>query len=187
MKKTKQLAVRTAAAEKTRQLALRTAAAEEKTKNAALLREIDSHLNLDIYIIDSGWHSTAHAHLAREFDLFKAYLSEHNLYVLTPQQSVDFLKKHPELIGRDPVIAVVDRLARDMNNLDGFGTRLELGMIEDPARIDWLLRMFVRVINSQAEILDIANTFRKYNYKEGVKGTIEIIMETLGTLGQQHH
>ena len=159
----------------------------KKAKSITLMEQIDSHLNLDIYIIDSGWNSLAHRHLEGELELFKAYIIEHNVHVLSRKQSVAFLKRHHELIGRDPIIAVVDRLARNMNNPDGFGTCLELGMIDDPARIDWLLKMFVRVINSKSEILDIANTFRKHNYKEGIKGTIEIIMESLGGRGHQNH
>jgi hypothetical protein len=156
-------------------------------KDSASLEQIDSHLNLDIYVIDSGWKTLAHKILVGEMDLFKAYLKEHNLFILSPEQSVAFLKEHPEMIGRDPIIAVVDKLARDLDNPDGFGTRLELGGIHDPKRIHWLIQMFVRVINSKSEILDIANTFRKYNHKAGVKGAVEIVMETFGTFGSGHH
>ena len=142
--------------------------------------DIESRLRLDIYIIDSGWDSLAHNYLQSVIDLFKAYLTDHNLYILSPEQSVAFLKEHPRLIGKDPIIAVVDKLARALDNPDGFGTRLELGLIKDPYRIEWLIKMFLRIVNDRKEILDIAYTFRKYNHKEGIRGAIEIIMESLG-------
>ena len=141
--------------------------------------EIESDLRLDIYIIDSGWESLAHTYLASVIDLFKAYLTEHNLYILSPEQSIAFLKEHPHYIGRDPIIAVVDKIARTLNNPEGFGAQLELGLIEDPHRIEELIKMFVRIVNNKDRILEIAHAFRKYNHKEGIKGALDIVMEAL--------
>jgi len=142
--------------------------------------KIESNLRLDIFIIDSGWKSLAHTYLASVIDLFKAYLTEHNLYILSPEQSIAFLKEHPYYIGRDPIIVVVDKMARTLNNPEGFGTQLELGPIEDPHRIEGLIKMFVSIVNDKEKILEIAQTFRKYYHKEGIEGAIDIIMETLG-------
>ena len=143
-------------------------------------QEIDSDLRLDIYIIDSGWESLAHTYLASVIDLFKAYLTEHNLYILSPEQSIAFLKEHPHYIGRDPIIVVVDKIARTLNNPEGFGTQLELGLIKEPYRIEAMIKMFVRIVNDKEMILDIAYTFRKYNHKEGIQGALDIILATLG-------
>jgi hypothetical protein len=59
--------------------------------------EIEPDLRLDIYVIDSGWESLAHSYLASVIDLFKAYLTEHNLYILSRDQSIAFLMDHPQL------------------------------------------------------------------------------------------
>lgn len=141
--------------------------------------EIESDSGLDIYIIDSGWESLAHTYLASVIDLFKAYLTEHNLYILSPEQSIAFLKKHPHSIGRDPIIVAVDKIARTLNNPEGFGTQLELGLIKDPHRIEELIKMFVRIVSNKDKILEIAHAFRKYNHKEGIGGALDIIMATL--------
>jgi hypothetical protein len=141
--------------------------------------EIESDLRLDIYVIDSGWESLAHSYLASVIDLFKAYLTEHNLYILSRDQSIAFLMDHPSYIGSDPIIVVVDKIARTLNKHEGFGTQLELGLIKDPHRIESLIKMFVRIVNDKEKILDIAHTFRKYNHKEGINGAIDIIMAIL--------
>ncbi len=141
---------------------------------------VESKSRLDIYIIDSGWDSLAHRVLQRSLDLFRAYLTDHDVYVLTPKQSTAFLKQHPELIGKDPIIAIVDGLARKLQNPDGFGTRLELGLVNDEYRLECLLKMFLQIVNDKTSIFDIAYTFRKYNHKEGIKGAIDIIMESFG-------
>ena len=151
-----------------------------KIKKSPSLHQIDSQLRIDIYIIDSGWDSLAHKYLTGVLDLFKAYLTDQNLYIFSAEQSIAFLKDHPDLIGKDPIIVVIDKLARTLNNPDGFGTRLELGLIKDPYRVEWLIKMFVRIVNNRAEMLDIAHTFREYNHKEGITGAIDIIMETFG-------
>ena len=149
-----------------------------EAKKAA--ENIEAKSRLDIYIIDSGWDSLAHHVLHRFLDLFKAYLTEHNVYMLSPEQSVAFLKQHPGLIGKDPIIAIVDDLARKLNNPYGFGTRLELGAVNDPLRLEQLLKMFLQVVNDRKSILDIAYTFRELNHKEGVKGALDIVMESFG-------
>ncbi len=151
-----------------------------KTDVEKAIESIDAQSRLDIYIIDSGWDSLAHRVLQHSLDLFTAYLTEHNVYVLTPEQSTAFLKEHPELIGKDPIIAIVDDLARKLNNPHGFGTRLELGLVNDAFRLECLLKMFLQIVNDKMNIFDIAYTFRKHNHKEGIKGAVEIIMESFG-------
>ena len=145
-------------------------------KASSSYHEIESDLRLDIYIIDSGWESLAHTYLASVIDLFKAYLTEHNLYILSPEQSVAFLQEHPHYIGRDPIILVVDKIARTLNNPEGFGAQVELGLIKDPHRIEGLIKMFVRIVNNKDKILEIGHAFREYNHKEGTKGALDIIM-----------
>ena len=114
----------------------KTVSKPRKLKKAASSdHEIESDFRLDIYIIDSGWESPAHTYLDSVIDLFKAYLTEHNLYILSPEQSIAFLKEHPQYIGSDPIIVVIDKIARNLNNHEGFGTQLELGLIKDPHRI----------------------------------------------------
>lgn len=152
----------------------------EQSETNVSIEDLDSLLRLDIYVIDSGWDSVPHRVLCNSLDLIKNYLTNHNLYVLSPDQSTKLLSSHPELIERDPILMVVDPLALKLNNAHGYGARLVLGQIYDESRIEWLIRMFLRVVNTHTETLDIAHTFQRYNYREGVKGAIEIVFESFG-------
>ena len=150
------------------------------------LVSMKDRLRLDVYVIDSGWDSVAHSVLQRSMDLFKTYLTDHNLYLLSHEQSAEYLKAHPELIGQDPILIVVDHLAKKLHNPQGFGTLIALGLIKDRARVEWLIKMFLKIINTHTETLDIAYTFQQYNHKEGVKGTVDIIMESVGEMTMAH-
>jgi len=135
---------------------------------------------LDIYIIDSGWDTVAHRVLQRSMPLVKSYLKEHNLFVLSQEYSLEVLRNHPELIGKDPVIMVVDRLARKLKNPHGFGARVMLGQVHLESHVFKLIKMFLRIVNTHEQALDIAHTFQEHNYKEGVKGALDIIIESFG-------
>lgn len=151
-----------------------------RSKKTATLDPMGREFRLDVYIIDSGWDCPAHRVLVNSLDHFTAYLSDNNLYVLTREQSIAFLKAHPELIGKGPIVAVVDRLAKKLGNPHGYGVRLCLGTFHDPQQLDWVLRLFARAINTKTETLDIAHTFSVYGQKLGFQGAVEIIMESVG-------
>ena len=64
-----------------------------------------------IFLIDTGW-STAVSKLVRShLPLLYKYQSQDSLYLLTPEQSVEILKRSPEFIGHDPTILVYDLYA----------------------------------------------------------------------------
>lgn len=148
------------------------------------MEDLDSHLRLDIYIVNSGWDSMQSRILMRSLDLIKAYIKRHNLYILSPEQSVRMLSGHPDLIGKDPLIIVVDKLAKTLQSPHGYGAQVALGLCDDENRVEWLIRMFLRVVNTHSETLDIAYTFQEFNHKEGIKGAIDIIADSLEAFGQ---
>ena len=151
-----------------------------RAKAASPVPHLEQELCLDTYIIDSGWDSVAHRALEGAMGQLVPLLSGQRLFRLSPEQSIAFLKEHAELIGKDPIVVVVDRLARKLENPGGYGVRLCLGMIQDPQRLDWVLRLFARIVNTHAETLDIAYTFSRFSHKLGVQGAVEIIMESIG-------
>ena len=160
---------------------------EEPNDGTSGIDLLQQQLQLNVYVIDAGWNTTAHHCLVDSLPLFRQFLTAHNLYVLDRRQSVEFLKRHPMLMGKDPVVAVVDNLARKLKSPNGYGARLCLGLIDNPALINWLVRMFLRIINTHVATLDIAHTFRFYSHKEGIRGAVEIIMENLGGGKTSHH
>ena len=153
---------------------------EELSCTSSSMDSLKARLSLDVYVIDSGWDSLAHNVLHGSMDLFKNYLKSHNLYILSHEQSTEYLRKHPELVGQDPILIVVDHLAKKLHNPNGFGTLIALGLINDRARLEWLIKMFIKIINTHNKTLDIAYTFQQHNHKEGIKGAVEIIMESVG-------
>jgi hypothetical protein len=151
----------------------------------------DPSLRLDVYVIDSGWESLPHRVLSRSIKMMQRYLSAHNLYILSPEQSVEFLKNHPHLMGRDPLLAVVDPQARRQDSKSGFGASVALGRFSwvlgrpenpapDEAKLQAMIKMFLRIVTCHDGTKSIADEFRRFNHKEGTRGTLEIVMDSLG-------
>ncbi|PTY01921.1 hypothetical protein DB346_10755 [Verrucomicrobia bacterium LW23] len=137
----------------------------------------------DVYVIDSGWNVPAHHVLKAERVLFSQFLKQHRLYVLTKEQSQEFLRENPSLIGKDPIVAIVDKESLVKGNPAGFGARLELGLVKDRDRVVWLLKMILRIVNNRRACLNLTRTIRDATHKEGFKGAVEIIMESIGQHG----
>jgi len=148
-------------------------------------------MRLDVYVIDSGWDSLPHRVLSRALEMIKKYLSAHNLFILSPEQSVAFLKRHPHLVGRDPLLTVVDPKALRQNSKSGYGASVALGRFHwvlgradngnpDEKELQAMVKMFLRLVNCHDGTRNIADEFRRFNHKEGTKGTLEIVMDSLG-------
>jgi hypothetical protein len=134
----------------------------------------------EVYIIDSGWRSEAGEALRESLDLFAKYLKDHDLYILDEDQSEDFLQHHPQLLGKDPIIAVLDRAAIERRSPNGIGARLLLGRVRDKHRVQALLKMLLRIVNTRQLAEDLPKAIREEVHREGVSGAIEVIMETTG-------
>jgi len=146
---------------------------------------------LDVYVIDSGWDCTAHSVVSHSIDILKGTLNDHNLYVMTPEQSNTFLKRFPGFAGQDPILVVIDPSARKKKDPDGFGVAFVLGPKEilpesfrhpygSKIHYESMVRMFCRIINGHDGQAHIASAFRKYCLREGLRGGIEILMESMG-------
>ena len=89
--------------------------------------DVQQKSQLDVYVIDSGWDCTAHSVVSRSIDILKGTLNDHNLYVMTPEQSNAFLKQFPDFTGQDPILVVIDPQARRNGDPAGFGVTFVLG------------------------------------------------------------
>ncbi|MCX6348352.1 MAG: hypothetical protein NTV79_02465 [Candidatus Aureabacteria bacterium] len=147
---------------------------------AARPRPPASH-RLDIYIIDSGWGSTAHRVLAKNLDIIQSYMVPgDNLFILSPPQSIEFLKSHPGLIRRDPLVVMIDRLAEKLKNTSGYGIRLSLGGIHRVSHIETAIKALLQLINNRRKMPDLCLAVREHLHKADIKGAVEIIMEEFG-------
>src|SRR5438105_673181 len=136
----------------------------------------------EVYVIDSGWKTPASEAVRDSLELFTKYLSRHDVYVLSEDQSEDFLQDHPQLLGMDPIVAVLDRAAIEHESDSGIGVRLLLGRIHDKNRVQSLLKMLLRIVNTRELAEDLSESIRRVVHREGVTGAIEVIMSTRGPI-----
>lgn len=139
-----------------------------------------SEPRFEVYVIDSGWKTQAGEIVRDSLDLFTKYLQRHTVYILSPDQSEEFLQDHPQLLGKDPIIAVLDRSAINRARKDGIGARLLLGRIHNPHRVHALLTMLLRIVNTRHLAMDLPGSIRREVHREGVTGAIEVILNVTG-------
>jgi hypothetical protein len=140
----------------------------------------DGRPRFEVYVIDSGWKTESGEVVRESLELFTKYLQRHQVYILSEDQSEEFLQSHPQLLGKDPIIAVLDRDAIDRESQAGIGARLLLGRIHSRDRVHALLKMLLRIVNTRRLAEDLPGAIRREVHREGVSGAIEVIMETTG-------
>lgn len=140
----------------------------------------DGRPRFEVYVIDSGWKTPAADVVRNSLPLFAKYLSHHEVYILGADQSEKFLQGHPQLLGKDPIIAVLDREAIKRESANGIGARLLLGRIRDEHRVLALLKMLLRIMNTRRLADDLPGSIRRFVHREGVTGATEIVMSVAG-------
>jgi hypothetical protein len=136
----------------------------------------------NIFLVDTGWNAHVSkvvcAHLRSLFDT-GGYHEHDSLYILTPAQSAEILKRDPVLIGCDPTIIVYDLYGCNRSKPGGYrGFRLNLGLIRHPEQAMARLQEFVRFVAMHrcAERLD--REVRRELHREGIEGIVKILRET---------
>jgi hypothetical protein len=157
-------------------------ATEEKPTQASasqLSRETDepsAAARFHIFIVDSGWNSAAHRVLVENFALIRKLQQDDPIYVLSREQSIEFMRRHGSRIGRDPIIAVHDVDAMDRGGTTSFhGFRLSLGLLRTPQQA-LLVQAFARFLVTHRRSTDLEAVIRSELRLEGLAGAIEIIM-----------
>ena len=130
-----------------------------------------------IFIVDSGWNSAAHRVLAENFGLLRDLQKDDPIYVLTPEQSIAFERRHGSRIGRDPFLVVHDMDALDRGGTAGFhGFRLSLGLLRTPQQALLGLQAFARFLVTHRRSTDLEADIRANLRREGLLGAVEIIL-----------
>lgn len=131
-----------------------------------------------IFIVDTGWTSPAAQVIRDNFEMIRSFQDGDPLYVLSPEQSRDIVKRHPQFIGKDPVLIVRDMHRsgpRDGGEYHGF--HLNLGLIQKPVRALHALQEFLRFLNLHHDSPNIERDIKDRLHKDGFIGTIEVIRE----------
>jgi hypothetical protein len=128
-----------------------------------------------IFIIDSGWHSTARRVLRDNMVLLQD-LTHDPVYLLDKDRSVALLIRHRSMIGRDPIIIVHDMLelsrGRDPDRVHGM--RVHLGLLRKEQAVLAALQTLTNFLARfrMGDLLE--EEIRKKLRMEGLAGAIEI-------------
>ncbi len=138
----------------------------------------DEVKRFDIFLIDTGWNTAVSKLVRSHLPLLYEYQSQESLYLLTPAQSVEILKRAPELIGHDPTVLVYDLCApagRKHRNYHGF--HLSLGRFKHPEQALSRLQEFLRFLIAHRSSVDLDTEVRRELHREGAKGMIKVLRE----------
>ena len=137
----------------------------------------------NIFLIDTGWNESVSKLVRAHLPVLFAYQKQDSLYILSPEQSVEILRREPALIGRDPTVLVYDLYApaSDAGNSDAPGKyrgfRIHLGRFRKAEQALARLQEFLRFINENRTAESLAREVRKELHREGVAGSIQILRE----------
>ena len=130
-----------------------------------------------IFIIDAGWNSPAHKVLQENFGLLRNLQKGDPIYVLSREKSVEFIRGHQSLMGKDPIIAVHDLDMLRQSGTAGFhGFRLHLGLLRTENQALLALQAFARFLATHRQSVDLEAEIRRGLRREGIAGAIEIIL-----------
>ncbi|WP_373650811.1 hypothetical protein [Schlesneria sp. DSM 10557] len=131
---------------------------------------------LDVFLIDSGWNNEVGKAVRENLPIFANYLEGQRFFVLNETQSLTYIKRHPSLVGADPVLIVLDRKAVKERSPKGFGFRLCLGHMRNPdaaiSMMKWAIQLSMASNGDQ-----MATLVRESGHRQTIQGTIELIGE----------
>jgi len=130
-----------------------------------------------IFIVDSGWNSVARRVLRHNFALIRRLHKEDLLYLLSRKKSLEFIRRHRSLIGRDPIIAVHDLEAMRGHGTTGFhGFHLHLGIMRTPRQALIARQDFVQFVATHRRSENLEAEIRTELRREGIVGAVEILL-----------
>jgi hypothetical protein len=132
----------------------------------------------DIFLVDTGWNSAVAKMVRSQLPILYEYQKQDTLYILTPEQSVQMLKKAPEAIGHDPIIVVYDLYVEHPGEATNYrGFRLNLGLIRNPEQALARLKEFLRFVACHRTARCLQSEIRRELHREGFRGMVKILRE----------
>ena len=128
------------------------------------------------FLIDSGWNTVCANVIRDNLDMVTRFQNDDPLYILTREQSIDILKRHPHLIGKDPVLLARDlRAGRCRCSANYRGFHLNLGILWEPNKAADSLRAFLNFLIVHRQSANIEDDIKKRLHHEGLKEAIEVL------------
>jgi hypothetical protein len=158
-------------------------AAEQSTKNG----EAVSRGRFDIFVIDVGWNSPVSESFRVNLKQALPYQKNCNSYFLTAKQCYALARLHPSMLGVEPSLIVIDREAYAARRPEGYGFKLNLGLVRDIGAANNLVKWILAVLAEQKAGSDVTGPVRTLLHKEGMRGAINIMAEMAhSTAGGKH-
>ena len=138
--------------------------------------EPGSETRFRVFVIDTGWNETAHRVLRKQIPLFDTLMGDTPTYWLDRRTSVALLRKHRELIGRDPILCVHDlRAVKRRGTLGVHGLRLHLGLLRSEDALTRALQMVMHFLARHQVSSNFEAEVRSRLQLEGLRGAIAIM------------
>jgi hypothetical protein len=128
------------------------------------------------FLIDCGWDGPAPEVIRNNLEMITQFQNHDPLFILTREQSRQILKKHPHLIGKDPILLARDLQAgKTSGESEYHGFHLNLGLIRDPNQVLVALRKFLHLLATHRQSVDIEREVKAQLHRKGITGAIEVL------------
>jgi hypothetical protein len=148
----------------------------------ALLESVRTHSDPEqkprfrVFVIDTGWNEAAHKVLRKQLPLFDTLTVDTPTYWLDRETSVALLRRHRELIGRDPILCVHDLQAvKRRGSLGVHGLRLHLGLLRSEYALTRALQMVIHFLARNEMTDNFEAQVRSRLQLEGLRGAVAIM------------
>lgn len=133
----------------------------------------------DIFVVDTWWNhpisKAVHSQLRHVFEFHQA----DHLYVLTPEQSFEIIRRNPDLVGCDPTLIVYDLYASSTSSPSNYkGFRLNLGLMRNAEDAIARLQEFLRFIAVHRTAEHLSDEVRKELHRKGLDGMVKLLRES---------
>jgi hypothetical protein len=128
------------------------------------------------FLIDSGWDGPVPAMIRNNLDMITQYQNHDPFFILTRKQSNELLRKHPHLIGKDPILLARDlKASKTGGQAEYHGFHLNLGIMRDPNKALAVLKAFLGFLATHRHTADIEKGIREKLHRDGFQGAIEVL------------
>jgi hypothetical protein len=128
------------------------------------------------FLIDSGWDGAAASVIRQNLRMVTQLQNHDPFYVLTRSQSSELLKRHPHLIGKDPILIARDiQGCHSSGEVQYHGFHLNLGTIKDPESALEVLQNFINFLAVHRKSADIDRLIKQQLHRDGLVGAVEVL------------
>jgi hypothetical protein len=128
----------------------------------------------DVYVIDTG-HRLEATQVLKETFLGDACLLNHNVYVLTGEQSAAVLRNNPQFRLQDPIVLVLDSSAVVEERSNGYGFRANLGAAANRSEMVQIVKLLQRLLADRSRAADVVAAARAVSDNVVGRGLVSMV------------